>query len=69
MFGLSDGKRAQTWRNEAKARHLLDHHGDEAFGIVREAMRDAGLNLKVRWHWRRIGKHLRQIQERKIPML
>lgn len=67
MFGTSDNKRAQLWRNEAKAKHLLDQHGDEAFHLVRDAISDAGVNLKVRWHWRRIEKHLHQIQERKIP--
>jgi hypothetical protein len=68
MFGTSDNKRAQLWRNEAKARHLLDQHGDEAFHVVRGAISEAGVNLKVRWHWRRIEKHLHQIKERKITI-
>lgn len=65
MFGTNDSRRAQLWRNETKARHLLDRHGDEAVGLVHEAIRDAGLNLKVRWHWHRIAQHLRQLQDRR----
>ncbi len=69
MFGTNDRRRAQMWRNETKAKQLLDRHGDEALGLARQEIRGAGLNLKVRWHWRRIERHLRDLQERRITRL
>lgn len=62
MIGTNDSRRAQLWRNEAKAKQLLDQHGEGALAVAREAARDAGLNLRVRWHWRRIEQHLHALQ-------
>lgn len=64
MFRTNDRKCAQRWRNEIKAKQLLDRHGKDALRLARQAARDAGLNLKVRWHWCRIERHLRDLQER-----
>ena len=61
MIGTNDRRRAQLWRNEAKAKHLFDQHGEAAIGLARVAARDAGLNLRVRWHWRRIEQHLHKL--------
>ena len=62
MLGTSDSRREQMWRNESKARYLLEQHGDAAFDYVRREISDAGFfNLRVRSHWRRVEWHLQQI--------
>ena len=62
MLGTSDARRAQMWRNESKARQLLEQHGEAAFDYIRREISQAGFfDLRVRGHWRRVEWHMQQI--------
>jgi hypothetical protein len=63
MWVDSTERHLQLWRNQAKARQLREEHGEHALAFVKRKLRETGFNLRARGHWRRIERHLREIND------
>jgi hypothetical protein len=64
LFFQSRQKREQQARNRAKARALINQHGDDALNYVRAQIAATAWEIRAQAHWQRIEKHVKSLLRR-----
>jgi hypothetical protein len=64
LFFQNRQKREQQARNRAKAKALINEHGDGALDYVRAQIDGTSWEIRRQAHWQRIEKHVKSLLRR-----